>query len=100
MISECGYRSHHLMKERSLQEWGKSSEEVTLNTASMESISRISSMLDTGLIRELNDSSRADFDLSTRADIGRSWFCEDCQLSPFNKRLTFCPDKEAARQPQ
>ena len=91
---------YHLMKERSLQEWGKLSEEVTLNTANMESISRISSMLDTGLIRELNDSGRADSDLSTRVDIGRSWFCKDCQFSSFNKGLTFCPDEEAAGQPQ
>ena len=62
----------------------KTSEEVTLNKASMESISKISSMLDTGLICELNDSSRADSGLSTRIDIGCSWFCKDCQFSPFN----------------
>ena len=86
-----------LVKEGSIGDWGKNP-----NKATMESISKISSMLDTGLERLLDDSFNADSDLSARIDVGGSkfcWFCEDCQFSSFGQGFTIQSDEESAGQP-
>ena len=71
-----------LVKEGSIGDW----EEGAPNKAAMESISKISSMLDTGLELLLDDSFSADSGRSTRIDVGGSsfcWFRKDCQFSSF-----------------
>ena len=87
-----------LMKEGSIGDWEKDPP----NRAAMESISKISSMLDTGLQRPLDDSFNADAERSPRIDVGGSkfcWFCKDCQFSSFAQRSTIQSDEEAAGQP-
>lgn len=87
-----------LVKEGSIGYW----EKVRPNKAAMESIARISSMLDTGLERLLDDSFSTDSDLSTRIDVRGSKFCKlckDCQFSSFDQGFTIRSDEETAGQP-
>lgn len=86
-------RSSDLRKNQAL-------EQISGIRVDMESISRISLMLDTGLYCVHDDSSRADSDLSTGINIGGCtvcWFCKNCQFSPFEQGFAIRSDKEIAR---